>query len=418
MYRNDNLRTDSRTETEIVYIEGDALTSEHPLCHCISNDKALGAGIAAQIEHQYGVRQELHKVQTRVGDVVATQIGGKTIFHLITKEKSWQLPRFDDLMQALANLKVQMKQLGVKALAAPRLGAGIDQLPFENTLQYIKDLFKGSGVKWVIHTLPQLNNQQDEALVVRESAEPGPGSGPAPGVKRVNTVNSNNSESLESGVNSNINEISKSKWKQTQGEEVIEEVGPRASPSTTPDPMSDDSEDKEGQIEGYAHLSCEQFDSAAVSEHADQSSEQVDSAAVLKGADQYREQPDSTAASENADRDDDMSYLRGNFERTLEIRGGQDLSLGHILNKDLLLTKNDLEPPGPGKIENARRVKSIKTVNKPKGKAQATYYENQEGESDRPVREPSQGVINKIAQRSDGEIAQSCLLYTSDAADE
>lgn len=115
----------------INYINGDLIKFYYnyqkpsSIVHCISNDWALGAGIAKQLKSEF----KIPKVDnTKVGQCVPTFfLNGGVILNLITKERYFQKPTYQILEEALISLN-NLTEYKDRTLIMPKIGCGLDKL--------------------------------------------------------------------------------------------------------------------------------------------------------------------------------------------------------------------------------------------------------------------------------------------------
>lgn len=94
------------------------------IVHCISNDWALGAGIAKQLKVEF----KIPKINnTKVGMCVPTFCENSIILNLITKEKYFQKPTYSSLETSLVSLS-NLDQFKDRTLIMPKIGCGLDKL--------------------------------------------------------------------------------------------------------------------------------------------------------------------------------------------------------------------------------------------------------------------------------------------------
>lgn len=132
-----------------------SVPKDYALCHCISSDFALGAGIAKEFAKR-GVKAELMKTYvsndwTGVGYSAITFSTDFVLeFNLITKRKYWQKPTLMTVRQALESAKVTIDFLALKKIAMPKIGCGLDKLKWEDVSEIIKDVFKDTDVEILV----------------------------------------------------------------------------------------------------------------------------------------------------------------------------------------------------------------------------------------------------------------------------
>jgi len=127
----------------------------YAIAHCISADFALGAGVAKQIEEVFGMRDMLR----RRFDYMDFQADGPycapclNVYNLVTKEKYWHRPTLDTLREALLDMKVTANEDGVKKIAMPRIGCGLDRLSWEDVKPMIQEIFADTDIEILVCSL-------------------------------------------------------------------------------------------------------------------------------------------------------------------------------------------------------------------------------------------------------------------------
>lgn len=129
------------------------------LAHCISADYALGKGIAKEFDVVYNMRKRLNEMYPRTVDRVGTALLVDDVFNLVTKKFFFQKPTLETLEAALVDMKNQCIELGIKKIAMPRIGCGLDRLTWksENACVYkvIEKVFEDTDTEIVVYTLEQ-----------------------------------------------------------------------------------------------------------------------------------------------------------------------------------------------------------------------------------------------------------------------
>ena len=69
------------------------------------------------------------------------------IFNMITKELHYDLPTMETMRWTLESLRRLCDQFGVKELAMPRIGCGLDKLEWRRVRRMIEDVFGDSDVE-------------------------------------------------------------------------------------------------------------------------------------------------------------------------------------------------------------------------------------------------------------------------------
>lgn len=121
---------------------------DYTLVHCISGDFALGAGIAVQFANR-GVKDAL-KTQYKVGHIGEALLTHTTEWNgevsLVTKNKCYEKPTLDSLGLALKSLR----SFGIKKLAMPKIGCGLDRLQWNDVAELIQCVFEDTDVEILV----------------------------------------------------------------------------------------------------------------------------------------------------------------------------------------------------------------------------------------------------------------------------
>lgn len=121
------------------------LPEEYALAHCISEDCALGAGIAVEFQRRFKIRDILKEYirnePKRYPRTIWTNTMGHLVFNMITKEKYWHKPTRENFELALEELIDLCKQLNVHKLGMPRIGCGLDRLQWSWVKNKIEEKF-------------------------------------------------------------------------------------------------------------------------------------------------------------------------------------------------------------------------------------------------------------------------------------
>jgi len=131
--------------------QGDLFAEENTmLAHCISADYALGAGIAVPFDRKYNMKEKLNIVGThKFPDVIMID----EVFNLVTKDKCYHKPTYQDLQSTLIQMRKMILELGVPNLAIPKIGCGIDGLDWGKVSEMIKETFKNVDISITVCTI-------------------------------------------------------------------------------------------------------------------------------------------------------------------------------------------------------------------------------------------------------------------------
>lgn len=142
---------------KLTYKQGDLFNADNKyiLAHCVAADLALGAGIALQFRKRFGPGYitELWQKNTKLYPQVIYTETGRPTYNLVTKMSSYHKPTFDNLYIALTQLKNSMIQRNQKYLAIPKIGAGLDRLPWEQTEKALLELFAETDIEIEVYCI-------------------------------------------------------------------------------------------------------------------------------------------------------------------------------------------------------------------------------------------------------------------------
>ncbi|KAF4513989.1 UNVERIFIED_CONTAM: hypothetical protein B566_EDAN018496 [Ephemera danica] len=145
---------------KLTEIEGDLFLCSQTtsLAHCVARDLKMSAGIATDFKLLFGEAEKLKKENAGVGNTSFIKTNMRYIFYMITKDKSTYdcKPTFDSLKSCLISLREQCTKFDIKNLAMPRIGTGIDMLPWPEVKKCIYDTFHDMQISIEIyHLTPQ-----------------------------------------------------------------------------------------------------------------------------------------------------------------------------------------------------------------------------------------------------------------------
>lgn len=134
-------------------IQKDLFTLPHGwwFAHCISADAKMGAGIASEFSRRYdGMREYIRNWLKLHPEDRAVPYAN--VINLITKDKYWQKPTYETLLQALIQARSVLNLRRVHNLAMPRIGCGLDQLEWQHVEPLIRQAFDGLNIRILICT--------------------------------------------------------------------------------------------------------------------------------------------------------------------------------------------------------------------------------------------------------------------------
>jgi len=136
-----------------------SVSNDYYLAHCISADFKLGAGIAVQFNKKYNCRDRLFNLfpgsRTLYWDKLQDRFKGicvvtDPVYNLITKRNYWDKPTLLTMRNALNWMKEDCKIRGIKKIAMPMIGCGLDKLKWDDVSKIIKDVFKDTDIEILV----------------------------------------------------------------------------------------------------------------------------------------------------------------------------------------------------------------------------------------------------------------------------
>ena len=116
------------------------------LAHCISEDCAMGAGIAVDFQKRFNLRNKLFKCNIKY----PTCIPVGRVYNLITKAKYWNKPTYNSLESTLIGMR-ELALLGdIKFIAMPKIGCGLDRLQWGKVREMLHEVFKDTDIEILV----------------------------------------------------------------------------------------------------------------------------------------------------------------------------------------------------------------------------------------------------------------------------
>ncbi|CAG0887714.1 unnamed protein product [Darwinula stevensoni] len=150
------IREEKKEMPDIQEVKGDLFSCPEStsLAHCISADIRMGKGIAAIFKKKFAGVSELQTQKKSVGEVAILKRGDRHVYYLITKAKYFEKPTYAAVEKSLNAMKKHCEEHGVKALAMPRIGCGLDGLEWKQMNEIIEKVFQDSSLDVItIYTL-------------------------------------------------------------------------------------------------------------------------------------------------------------------------------------------------------------------------------------------------------------------------
>lgn len=144
----------------LIEVYGDIFSSQfdgYKKAHCISSDLAMGAGIAKQFDRQYHIKEILSKyidLDEGLDYPHCFRVGN--IYNIITKEKYYHKPSYDDFTKACELWKDLMIKDRVETVVVPELGCGLDKLKWNKVRDILTSIFANTSIIIiVVHYCPE-----------------------------------------------------------------------------------------------------------------------------------------------------------------------------------------------------------------------------------------------------------------------
>lgn len=124
-------------------------TKKYHFVHCVSLDDNFEMGIAKQFQKHFNIKNRFHNKANRFPSCVQT----KNVFNLVTKKHYKHKPTYDNLEMALKELRTAICGNGIKELAMPKIGCGLDGLSWSRVKYLIEEIFSRVDVSITVKYL-------------------------------------------------------------------------------------------------------------------------------------------------------------------------------------------------------------------------------------------------------------------------
>lgn len=140
----------------------------YDLAHCVSADFNLGGGIAKQFCTHFDMRERLLNYYGDGVKGAGFALKMSNVYNLVTKEKVSDRPTYENLINALTDMKEDMVDTGVKKIAMPKIGCGLDGLNWDIVRSIIKEVFKDTDIEILICIREDEKEQEDAEEDMKE----------------------------------------------------------------------------------------------------------------------------------------------------------------------------------------------------------------------------------------------------------
>ena len=119
--------------------------------HCIASDLRMGAGIAVEFQHRFGLRGKLLDSGKILRSPTCVLI--RKVFNLITKRSSSGKPSYNSIRMAIRKMGELIGEHGVERIAMPRIGCGLDGLSWAVVRQILLEELGKTGITIEVYKL-------------------------------------------------------------------------------------------------------------------------------------------------------------------------------------------------------------------------------------------------------------------------
>ncbi|XP_071057514.1 uncharacterized protein [Onthophagus taurus] len=153
---SNKFNNDEETEN-VIETFGDLFCAddEYALGHCVAEDMNMGSGIATEFRSKFKRVDELLEQRIRQGDVATLLVDKRYVYYLVTKRYSNGKPTYETLFRSLRRMREHALDKGVKKIALPRIGCGLDGLEWKMVKSMLQFIFKGVDVEIKIYNFQQ-----------------------------------------------------------------------------------------------------------------------------------------------------------------------------------------------------------------------------------------------------------------------
>ena len=130
---------------------------DYTLVHCISEDCAMGAGIAKTFNYKYKNMKDVLKYDIAKNglkypiSIYYHESNQKhNVINMITKEKYWHKPTYNNFLHSLLDVAEICKTRDIKKLAMPKIGCGLDKLEWSKVRKLIEDYFEDLDIEIIV----------------------------------------------------------------------------------------------------------------------------------------------------------------------------------------------------------------------------------------------------------------------------
>ena len=138
---------------KLIEINGNLFEDNNSLAHCVSQDLAMSKGIAVIFKEKFGNVDKLLNQKKKIGECAFLKFDDRMIFYLITKNKYYHKPTYDNLRKSLCDMKKLCIDNDITKLSMPKIGCGLDKLDWNKVKGILSDIFSDLDIQINIYYL-------------------------------------------------------------------------------------------------------------------------------------------------------------------------------------------------------------------------------------------------------------------------
>lgn len=128
------------------------LDKKYALAHCISQDCAMGAGIAVAFDKEFrGMKNELIRIikdcELKFPTTILVENKNRNIFNMVTKKVYYGKPTYQTITECIEEMALMCHKHDIKYLGIPKIGCGLDRLQWGKVREIIQDKFKDLDIE-------------------------------------------------------------------------------------------------------------------------------------------------------------------------------------------------------------------------------------------------------------------------------
>lgn len=133
-----------------------SVPEDYYLAHCISADFEMGKGIVVEFNKRFNMKQKITELYPNgfhdpdgcyepIGCVLIDRV-----FNLITKKRYFDKPTYYSLEGALYFMREICQDNGIKKVAMPVIGCGLDRLQWDKVSNIIRKMFDDTDIEILV----------------------------------------------------------------------------------------------------------------------------------------------------------------------------------------------------------------------------------------------------------------------------